>query len=62
MFWDLRTKARAQKAAYEKELALQHLAHFDDLTGLPNPVLFRDRLSVALAMSRRQATELEQFH
>lgn len=58
MFWDQRMKARAQKETYEKELGLQHLAHFDGLTGLPNRILFQDRLSVAMAMARRNATEV----
>ncbi len=58
MFWDQRMRARAQKETYEKELGLQHLAHFDGLTDLPNFILFRDRLSVAMAMARRSATEV----
>jgi diguanylate cyclase (GGDEF)-like protein len=37
-----------------REEQIQHMAHHDALTGLPNRVLFRDRLSQALARSRRQ--------
>ncbi len=58
IFWKQRMAARAQKEKYEKELSLQHLAYFDGLTDLPNLMLFRDRLSVAIAMARRNATEV----
>ncbi|SCA54888.1 putative Diguanylate cyclase [Candidatus Terasakiella magnetica] len=37
----------------EDEHKLEQLAHFDHLTGLPNRVLFQDRLQTALARSRR---------
>ena len=36
------------------ELKLVHLAHFDGLTGLPNRVLFQDRLKQTLAQARRR--------
>ncbi|HET6721084.1 MAG TPA: diguanylate cyclase, partial [Rhodocyclaceae bacterium] len=32
---------------------LQRMAHFDTLTGLPNRILFKERLSASLSMSRR---------
>ncbi len=38
------------------EKKLDHLAHHDALTDLPNRVLFKDRLSQALARARRQST------
>lgn len=34
---------------------LQHQAMFDDLTGLPNRVLFQDRLQQAIPVSRRES-------
>ncbi|HEV7799482.1 MAG TPA: EAL domain-containing protein, partial [Burkholderiales bacterium] len=40
----------ARKRAEER---LVHLAHYDQLTGLPNRVLFYDRLKQALAQARR---------
>lgn len=40
---------------------LEELAHFDALTGLPNRVLFRDRLERALAMAARTSTLLGLF-
>ena len=36
------------------EERLNHLAHYDSLTGLPNRFLFTDRLGQALARARRQ--------
>ena len=40
-----------QRKEYEQKLV--HLAHYDVLTGLPNRVLFYDRLKQALAQARR---------
>lgn len=40
------------------EARLVQLAHYDHLTGLPNRVLFFDRLQQALAQTRRHAQEM----
>lgn len=40
-----------RKGAEER---VQYLAYYDSLTGLPNRVLFRDRLATALAQARRR--------
>ncbi|KPQ29023.1 MAG: PAS domain S-box/diguanylate cyclase (GGDEF) domain [Marinobacter excellens HL-55] len=42
----------------ETEKQLRTLAHFDALTGLPNRVLFSDRLHQSMAQARRQAYQL----
>lgn len=40
------------------EARMQHLAHFDVLTELPNRALFSDRLRQTIAMARRDKTRL----
>ncbi|MCR8914526.1 diguanylate cyclase domain-containing protein [Marinobacter panjinensis] len=42
----------------EQEQKLRVMAHYDALTGLPNRVLFSDRLQQAMALSRRQGGKL----
>jgi len=42
----------------QAEARVRHLAHFDELTGLPNRTLFNQRLSHALARARRAETPL----
>ena len=58
----------AERAVAEGQEKLQHLAHHDPLTGLPNRMLLRDRVTQALAIaSRRQVKvalmfiDLDQF-
>ncbi|MFB3136781.1 MAG: EAL domain-containing protein [Nitrospirales bacterium] len=42
----------------ETEARIFHLAHHDPLTGLPNRVMFNDRLAQALAQARRRGTSV----
>jgi diguanylate cyclase (GGDEF)-like protein/PAS domain S-box-containing protein len=42
----------------ETRKRIQHLAHFDTLTELPNRVLFHDRLEHALTLSQREGQRL----
>jgi len=44
----------AERAVAEGQAQLQHLAHHDPLTGLPNRVLLRDRVTQALATAARR--------
>ena len=44
----------AERVVAESQAKLQHLAHHDPLTGLPNLTLLRDRVTLALANARRQ--------
>ncbi len=44
----------AERAVADGQARLQHLAHHDPLTGLPNRVLLRDRVTQALATAARR--------
>ena len=44
----------AERAVAEGQAKLQHLAHHDPLTGLPNRMLLRDRVTQALATAARR--------
>lgn len=45
-------------ARKQAEAAVQHLAHFDTLTGLPNRALFMDRLAQDMAQAQRTGLPL----
>lgn len=47
------TTQRSHRLRRRVHQRLAHLAHHDQLTGLPNRTLFRDRLRLALASARR---------
>ncbi len=51
----LRERSNDLKHAYRQ---LEHIAHFDPLTGLPNRVLLADRLQQAMSQSQRQGRTL----
>ncbi len=49
--WILHLRDTAER--WKDQERLTHLANFDNLTGLPNRALFRDRLELAMARARR---------
>ncbi len=51
-----RERRLAELRARESERRFQHLAQHDELTGLPNRLLFRDRLEQSLLHARRNKT------
>jgi diguanylate cyclase (GGDEF)-like protein len=53
---DLAGRLAVALASVEREEALHRQAHFDELTGLPNRQLLKDRLEVQLAAARRNET------
>jgi diguanylate cyclase (GGDEF)-like protein len=42
----------------EREFELDRIAHYDALTGIPNRILFADRLQQALALAKRTGTSI----
>jgi diguanylate cyclase (GGDEF)-like protein/PAS domain S-box-containing protein len=45
----------------DAQARIEHLAHYDALTGLPNRSLFFDRLSQAIALSKRSSEHIALF-
>ncbi len=54
-------RKRAEDALYDQKEILRHQAHYDVLTGLPNRVLFTDRLQQGIIKAKRHNTGLALF-
>lgn len=50
---DITDRKRMEEELCQKEFHLKHMAHHDILTGLPNRLLFNDRMKQALSSARR---------
>ncbi|NOQ45149.1 MAG: EAL domain-containing protein, partial [Desulfobulbaceae bacterium] len=55
---DVTDRLRIEKELRESQSRLYRLAHHDTLTGLPNRLLFRDRLDRAIIKARRNKTRV----
>jgi len=51
-------KKNAQKYLLQQKEQLAHQAHHDSLTGLPNRLLFNDRLTKSIEKSKRHSTKM----
>ncbi len=55
---DITDRLKVEELLSENEKRLQHLAHHDPLTDLPNRLLFEDRLRHALAQAQRKKRKM----
>jgi diguanylate cyclase (GGDEF)-like protein/PAS domain S-box-containing protein len=55
---DITDRVQAEKRLRENERRLDHLAHHDTLTALPNRLLFHDRLNQAITRAERSGMPL----
>ncbi len=55
---DIYSRHRRVQALKESQVRLQHLAHHDSLTGLPNRLLFYDRLHLAIIRAHRAGRQV----
>jgi len=58
---DISEKKKAQQELIEQKDILAYQAHHDGLTGLPNRVLFNDRLEHGIELAKRHNTKLALF-
>ena len=58
---DITERMQVEELLNENEKRLLHLAHHDSLTGLPNRLLFEDRLNHALSKARRSGRQVALF-
>ncbi len=58
---DITERLQIEELLSENEKRLHHLAHHDALTGLPNRLLFEDRLRHAISKARRSHRQIALF-
>ncbi len=58
---DITKRKKAENALEDQKQILQHQAYHDALTGLPNRLLFNDRLTQSIEKSQRHGTKVALF-
>jgi len=58
-FYSMAIDITEQKQAEDR---VQHVAHHDSLTGLPNRLLFNDRLGQAISLAKRDSSQFALFY